>query len=96
MAVGFILEFANVGQDKYEAIMKEVGLKIGSNANYPDGILTHTAGKSPNGWCVVDIWESEAAFGKFRETRLGPAFAKVGGVPEPKVTTFQVHNRFPR
>ncbi len=95
MAIGFILEFANMGPDKYEAVMKELGLKPGSNGNYPEGIISHQAGKSPNGWCVVDIWESEAAFGKYRETRLGPAFAKVGGIPEPKVTTFQVHNRFP-
>jgi hypothetical protein len=58
--------------------------------------VTHSAGKTATGWCVVDVWESEAHFGKFRETRLGPAFAKVGGIPEPKVTTFQVYNRFPK
>ena len=96
MAVGIILDFANMGQDKYEAVMKELGLAVGSNGNYPDGILTHIAGKTPTGWCVVDVWESEEKLGKFREARLGPAFAKVGGIPEPRVTTFQVHNRFPK
>jgi hypothetical protein len=96
MAIGFIMDFANVGLDKYEAVMKELQLSTNSNGNWPDGVLTHTAGKTPNGWCVVDVWESEAAFGKFREAKLAPAMAKVGGIPEPKVTTFQVHNRFPR
>jgi hypothetical protein len=97
MAVGFILQFGNMGQDKYDAVMKELGLSVNSNAgNWPDGVLTHTAGKTAAGWCVVDVWDSEAAFGKFRETRLAPAFKKVGGIPEPTVTTFQVYTRFPR
>jgi hypothetical protein len=96
MAIGIMLQFDNMGADKYDAVMKELGLKLGSNSNWPDGIITHTAGKTASGWLVLDVWESEAAFGKFRETKLGPAFAKVGGLPEPKVTNFEVHNRFPR
>jgi hypothetical protein len=94
MAVGFLLQFDKLGQDKYEAVMRELGLDH-MGAKWPDGLLGHTAGSTPTGgWCVVDIWESEAAFGKFRDSRLGPAFAKVGGIAEPKVTTFQVYNRY--
>lgn len=93
MSVAFVLEFSNMGQDKYDAVRRELGLdRIG--AKWPDGILGHTAGKSANGWCVVDIWESEAAFAKFRQSRLEAAFTKVGGVPEPRVTTFQVYDRY--
>ena len=93
MSVAFVLQFDNLGQYKYDAVMRELGLdRIG--ATWPDGILGHTAGKTANGWCVVDIWESEAAFAEFRESRLGPAFEKVGGIPEPKVTTIQVYNRY--
>ena len=93
MSVAFVMQFDNIGQDKYDAVMKELGLdRLG--AKWPEGVLGHTAGKSANGWCVVDIWESEGAFGKFRETRLGPALMKVGGIPEPQVTTFQVYNRY--
>ncbi len=92
MSVAFVLQFDGVGQDKYEAVVRELGLdRMG--ASWPEGILGHTAGKSVNGWCVVDIWESEAAFTKFRESRLAAAMKKVGGFPEPKVTTFQVYNR---
>jgi heme-degrading monooxygenase HmoA len=96
MAIGFILQFDKVGQDKYEAVMKELGLKLNSNGNWPEGILSHVAGKSEMGMCVVDVWESEEAFRRFRESKLGPAFAKVGGLPEPKITAFQVFNKFPR
>ena len=93
MSVAFVLQFDNLGQDKYDAVLRELGLdRIG--AKWPEGILGHTAGKTANGWGVVDIWESEAAFAKFRESRLGPAFTSVGGIPEPKVTTFQVYNRY--
>jgi hypothetical protein len=90
-----IMQFEGADQAKYEAVMKEIGLKLHANSNWPDGILTHTAGKTATGFCVVDLWESEAAFGKFLETKLKPAFGKVGGMPEPKVTTFAVFNRFP-
>ena len=96
MAIGMILQFDNIGHDKYDAVMKELGLKLGSNAGWPDGVVSHMAGKSATGLTVVDIWESEAHFGKFRETKLGPALAKVGGMPEPKVSTFTIHNRFPQ
>jgi len=92
MSVAIVLQFDNVGQDKYDAIMKDLGLdRMG--AKWPEGSLSHTAGKSANGWCVVDIWESEAAFAKFRESRLAASFARVGGMPEPKVTTFEVYYR---
>ncbi len=54
MSVAFVLQFDNMGQDKYEAVMRELGLdRLG--ANWPEGILGHTAGKTANGWCVVDI-----------------------------------------
>jgi hypothetical protein len=94
MSVAFLLQRDDLGQDKYDAVMREIGLdRIG--ARWPEGVLGHTAGKTAGGgWCVVDIWESEAAFARFRDLRLGPPFAKVGGIPEPKVTTFQVYSRY--
>jgi hypothetical protein len=30
-------------------------------------VLAHLAGPIPDGWLVVDVWESEAAFGRFAE-----------------------------
>jgi hypothetical protein len=94
MAVAFVLQFDSLDQPKYDAVMRELGLDR-DGAEWPDGILEHTAGKTPDGWCVVDIWESEGDFAKFREARLGPASSKVGGMPQPKVTSFPVYNRYP-
>ena len=94
MAVGFVIEFTGVGQDKYRAVQKELGLDK-KDGKWPDGIISHVAGKTANGWCVVDVWESEQAFRRFRENRLGPALGKVGGMPKPAVSMFTVFHRHP-
>jgi hypothetical protein len=95
MAVGLIMKFPDVGSDKYDAIMEELGLPFGDAGDWPDGILSHAAGSTPDGaWTVVDVWESQAAFDRFLATSLGPAFEKVGGMPQPVVTQFQVHNTY--
>jgi len=93
MSVAFVLQFDGIDQTKYDSVMRELGLDQ-DGADWPEGILEHTAGKMDDGWCVVDIWNSEADFAKFRESRLGPALAKVGGMPAPKVTTFPVYNHY--
>jgi hypothetical protein len=89
MAVMFMMEFPNVGKDKYDQIMKELGLDK-RGATWPTGIRSHTAGAYPGGWAVMDVWASEATFGKFRQAKLAPAMQKVGGIPEPRVTTATV------
>jgi hypothetical protein len=95
MAIGFIMQFDNMTTDKYDAIAKELGYRLHSNGGYPLGVLSHVIGKTQTGIVVVDVWDSEKDFGTFLETQLKPAFAKVSGISEPKVTTFEVHNRFP-
>ncbi len=47
-----------------------------------------------DGWCVVDVWESEQAFARFRDSQLGPAFGKMK-LPQPQVTSFEVFHRHP-
>jgi hypothetical protein len=92
MAIAFELEFPKLTEDKYRAVMRELGLDK-EDAVWPEGSIEHTAGPTPNGWAVFDIWESEAHWERFRSTRLAAAFAKVGGVPEPKLLKFEVYNR---
>jgi hypothetical protein len=98
MAVGLIMRFQDVGSDKYDAIMEELGLPFGDAGgtdDWPEGIISHAAGWTPDGgWTVVDVWESQAAFDRFLASSLGPAFEKVGGMPQPDVTPFQVHNTY--
>jgi hypothetical protein len=95
MAVGLIIQFSGVDAAKYDAIVKEAGLK-GKKAVWPAGIISHAAGPTADGWCVVDVWSSQAQFDRFMSKRLKPAFDRAGGMPEPHVTTFQIHNKYHR
>ena len=91
MAVGLCMQFKGAKTAKYDAIMKEMGLSD-SSAKWPDGIISHVAGSTADGMCVVDVWRSQADFDRFFASRLKPAFDKIGGMPEPQVTKFEVHN----
>ena len=93
MAVGLIIQFAGIGPDKYEAVMKALGL-TGNKGDWPKGIVSHMAGATPEGWCVVDVWESQGDFDAFFNGRLKPAFDKVGDLPPPRITTVAVHNTY--
>jgi hypothetical protein len=73
--------------------MKEMGL-TGNKGQWPDGIISHAAGTTKDGWCVVDVWQSQGHFDKFFASRLKPAFDKVGGMPMPQITPVEVHNTY--
>ena len=61
----------------------------------PEGVLAHAAGSTDDGFCVIEWWSSEGAWDKFFAERLAPAFEKVGGIPQPQVTRFEVHASYP-
>ena len=97
MAVVFVLELDGVSKEQYEAVMAPGALDLPSPGNpdpgekWPDGIIAHFAGPSESGWRVVDVWESEEAFGKFQAERLGAAM-QVAQVAPPNFTTFELYN----
>ena len=35
------------------------------NTGSPKGLIGHMAGPTPQGWGVVDVWESQADFDRF-------------------------------
>ena len=55
------------------------------------GILAHSAGSTDDGFCVIEWWSSEGEWDAFFADRLMPAFEKVGGIPQPQTTRFEVH-----
>src|SRR4051812_41049078 len=93
MAVCLIMQFAGMDTNKYDAVMDKLGLSS-ANPNWPKGIVSHVAGRTGEGWCVVDVWESQQDFDAFMNSRLKPAFEAVGGLPQPRLTTFQVYNSY--
>lgn len=72
--------------------VEAVGADVESAKNPPDGLLVHVMTETANGVHIVDVWESQAQFEKFRDDRLMPSMMKVmtkrgipmdGPPPEP-------------
>jgi hypothetical protein len=87
MAIGIVIEIPGGTKAQYDAVMQKLQL----NGRLPTGGLYHVAGPMEGGWRVVDVWESEEAFQRFFQTKLGHAIKEAGVPPfHPKV--FPVHN----
>ncbi|MBA2331274.1 MAG: hypothetical protein H0V94_00590 [Actinobacteria bacterium] len=52
----------------------------------PDGLILHLAGPTDDGVRVIDVWETEEAWERFRTERLAPALAALGGPSRPEPT----------
>ena len=86
MAVGIIFDGAGVTQAQYEQVLRQVSP---DNRLVP-GMLTHCAGATEDGWCVVETWASQEAAGQFFEQTLGQALEQAGITIQPRF--FQVVN----
>jgi heme-degrading monooxygenase HmoA len=92
MAVMMIMEAPEGTTEEYDRTNEIMGLHGDEDA--PDGLVHHVAASDGNGLVIVDVWESEEAFGRFYEQRLGPALEQSGvassaGEPRPPLP---VHN----
>ena len=58
----------------------------------PDGLIIHTAGESPQGFYVYDVWESKEHFQRFAESKLATAGKEIGleGPLEPMFFDIEV------
>ncbi len=88
MPVVVVQQGPSLTQERYEeAVGRLTGGKsrLESLSDWPvEGVLVHTAGQGENGFRVVDVWESEEAFGRFGET-LGPILQEIGVDDPPEV-----------
>lgn len=88
MAVVLVHEGPTVTQERYEQVVAAITdgkSRMESLSDWPvEGILIHAAGQGPNGFRVVDVWESEEAAASFGE-RLTPALAEAGIEEEPQL-----------
>jgi hypothetical protein len=57
----------------------------------PIGLLVHVAGPTDEGVRIIDVWESEEAWERFRSEWLAPAIAALGGPSRPESTFRDVH-----
>jgi hypothetical protein len=55
------------------------------------GLVAHVSGPSEVGWRIVDVWESEEAYHRFRVERLNPALQIATNGATPPARPFEVH-----
>jgi hypothetical protein len=85
MAIGAIFE-GQFGQAQYDQVRNEVA----PGNTPPPGLLYHVGGPSEQGWCVIEIWESQEALQRLFDEKLGQALQKAGISVQPRF--FEVQN----
>jgi quinol monooxygenase YgiN len=86
MALGMIFDLPGVTQAQYEQVRNEVS----PENRLPPGMLSHVGGASENGWCVVEVWESQDAATHFFKDKLQQALQRAGIKGQPR--SFEVAN----
>ena len=58
----------------------------------PEGMILHVAGPTEEGFRVIEVWEDEGAWLRFRDERLAPlqAAAPSPATPRPTLRAIQV------
>ncbi len=90
MAWAYVQDNAGTGE-QYDQIAAEIG------DDAPEGLIVHVAGMHGDSIRIIDVWESEEAFSKFRDSRLSSAVEKVLGPDAmaqgpPPIDALQVRN----
>lgn len=91
MAVVLVHQGRSVTQERYDEVVRRMAGKdrLESPSDWPvAGLLVHAAGQGPNGFRVVDVWESENACNSFGEV-LGEHLEAVGITDQPEM--YQAH-----
>jgi hypothetical protein len=75
-----IFELSGFTEKNYDDIVAELKAAGGfPNENRP----SHAAFQKGDKWCVIDVWNSEAALMEFGQKTLFPIFGKLGLTPQP-------------
>ena len=85
MRIAQIIEMPGAGVREYE----QTFAAIHPDGAWHDGQLDHIAGPTPDGFRVIDVWESAEAFARFEREVLAPL--GLSGLPRIE---FSVHRRF--
>ena len=89
MAVGFRLDFSNLGLDDYDATCRALNFP----ADWPDGLLAHVSTEVEGRLRVLDAWESRGHFDRFVQERLQSAMGEALGdrAEQPEITETELH-----
>lgn len=92
MPIVLVHQGRTLTRERYEESVRELTRgkdRMETRSDWPvEGLLVHIAGESPNGFRVVDVWESEEAARAFGDV-LMPVLQEVGVTDEPEI--YQAH-----
>jgi hypothetical protein len=85
MVIMGVHQVPSLTQERYEEVVRRLTngkSRIDSPSDLPfEGLLVHIAGEGKNGFCIVDVFASEAAVAAFRDA-MGTIPQEVG-IEEP-------------
>jgi hypothetical protein len=84
MAVCLVVNVPGATLEQYDDVRRALGDPLG------EGQISHVAGATSDGICVVDVWESRADFDRFMQQQLGEQLSRVG-FAQPEIAEFEVH-----
>ena len=90
MATVMLMHWPEVSKEEYEQARSEVGWETDT----PDGAKFHVSWFGDDGLHVLDLWDSQAQFEAFVQTRLMPAVQKIGIQGQPQVQYAEAHAIF--
>ena len=94
MAHTVVLLFEGVTETDYWAVTTGLGINRDGSGDWPAGLRSHSAGPTPNGWIVIEQWESKGAQETFVADRLRDALAASGvAAPAQVIETDTVNDR---
>ena len=83
-----VLIHEGMTREQYEESVRRLGggkTTLDSPADWPvEGLLAHISGEGPNGFRVVDVWESEEAVRRFGDMLI-PVLQEIGVHGEPEI-----------
>ena len=98
MPWAFVDTVKGASLDDYEKVAAELGAENVA----PDGLLVHVAGEFEGDLRVIEVWDSQQQYERFRDGQLIPAMVRVlggNGAFPPEVVrgheTMDVHTLFP-
>jgi hypothetical protein len=67
MPFGVMQDMPGASEAEYRLIEKNLG------PDRPPGLIAHVAGRTEQGWRIINIWADAESFHRFRSERLLPA-----------------------
>jgi hypothetical protein len=90
MPVGLRLSFASNSLDDHDQVAETLNYP----ADWPDGLIAHSAYEVDGHLVVSEVWESRQHFDRYGEQRLQPAVAETLGdrANEPEIQERELHH----